>query len=133
MIRGHGRTALAAALLGLLLAGGCTTAIPAREFLSKYTTNINVPNPDRPQLPCRVFLGESDGVYYLKDSIPFQQGGGLLGTTTMWCCPAAELPEDFPEAYRPGDTIIDGRPGARSRYLIESFSGSASRPSAPKG
>lgn len=107
----------------LLLAGGCATTIPAREFVAKYTANIDVPNPDRPVLPCRIFLGQNKDYFRIKDVIPAGQGGGILGKTILWKCPAAELPEDFPEAYRPGDVIIDGRTGAKYKYLIQAHSG----------
>ena len=105
----------------LLLAGGCATTIPAREFIAKYTANIDVPNPDRADLPCRIFLGQHKDSYRIKDVIPSSQGGGFLGKTILWQCPAAELPKDFPEAHRPGDVIIDGRLGAKYKYLIQSY------------
>lgn len=104
----------------MLLAGGCATTIPAKEFIAKYTTNIDVPNPDRAKLPCRVFLGQDEDYYRIKDVIPAGQGGGVLGKTILWKCPTAKLPKDFPEAYRPGDVIIDGRAGAKYTYLIQS-------------
>ena len=106
----------------LLLAGGCATTIPAREFIAKYTANIDVPNPDRADLPCRIFLGRHKDIYRIKDAIPCSQGGGFLGKTILWQCPAAELPKDFPESHRPGDVIIDGRSGAKYKYLIQSYS-----------
>lgn len=105
----------------LLFAIGCATTIPPKEFIAKYTANISVPNPDRAELPCRIFLGEDDGDFRIKDVIPCGQGGGLLGKTILWKCPAAELPKDFPEAYRPGDVVIDGRSGAKYKYLIQTY------------
>ena len=114
------------ALLAVLLslAGGCSTTISTTDFISKYTTNIDVPNPDEGVLPTRTFLGKrgrKTEYYVLTDSIPRQQGGGLLGKGIRWRCPAAELPTDFPQAYRPGDVILDGRKGAAHNYLIQSY------------
>jgi hypothetical protein len=107
----------------LLLAGGCATTIPSKEFIAKYTTNIDVPNPDRAKLPCRIFLGRRKDYCRIKDVIPGNQGGGFLGKTILWRCPAAELPKDFPEAYRPGDVVIDGRKGAKYKYVIQAYNG----------
>ena len=112
---------VAALLVGVSVVGGCTSTVPAEEFLAKYATNIDVPNPDRPELPCRVFLGELEEHYYIKDVIPFAQGGGFLGKTMYWCCPASELPEGFTQTVRPGDVIFDGRLGAKHTYLIQWF------------
>ena len=110
-----------------LLPAGCTTTIPAREFLAKYAADIEVPNPDRSELPCRIFLGERRGYQRIKDITPFCQGGGLFGKTVIWRCPSSELPEDFPEAYRPGGLVIDGRAGAKYKYLIQSYRGKEGR------
>ncbi len=107
----------------LLLAGGCATTIPATEFTTKYATNINVPNPDLAELPCRIFLGRHKDYYRIKDVIPHGQGGGFFGKTVVWKCPTAELPKDFPEAYQPGDMIIDGRKGAKYKYMIQAYQG----------
>jgi len=100
---------------------GCQTTIPPREFIAKYTTDIEVPDPNRSQLPCRIYLGKKGDYYRIKDVIPYGQGGGLLGKTIIWRCPASELPANFPEAYRPGETILDGRTGSKYNYVIQAY------------
>jgi hypothetical protein len=117
------RFAACAGMIGLVaLTGGCAADVSASQFLAKYTNNIEVPNPDRPELPCRVFLGlNQDGQYYLKDVIPYGQGGGFLGKTAYWRCPASELPKGFLYTYRPGDVVLDGRPGSKHTYMIQWF------------
>ena len=111
----------AVVLIGIFLAG-CTRTIPPTEFLEKYTSNIEVPDRDLAELPCRIFLGQhGDGHCYLKDVIPFGQGGGFLGKTILWRCPAAELPARFVQVCRPGDVILDGRASAPHTYMIQSF------------
>ena len=100
---------------------GCQTTIPPREFIAKYTTDIEVPDPNRSQLPCRIYLGKKGKYYRIKDVIPYGQGGGFLGKTIIWRCPASELPADFPEAYRPGETILDGRIGSKYKYMIQAY------------
>ena len=100
---------------------GCQTTIPPREFIAKYTTDIEVPDPNRSQLPCRIYLGKKGKYYLIKDVIPYGQGGGFLGKTIIWRCPASELPADFPEAYRPGETILDGRIGSKYKYMIQAY------------
>lgn len=117
--------ACAGLALMLAAAGGCSTTIPAQEFIGKYSTNIEVPDPNYHQLPTRTFLGQRDSYVYIADRIPFIQGGGLLGKTIYWRCPAAELPKDFPQGYRPGDVVMDGRAGSRYKYMIQSYAGSA--------
>ena len=112
--------ACAAAVL-LVTSAGCTRTISAQEFIAKYTSNIEVPNPNYHQLPIREFLGQVDQYYYLKDRIPFGQGAGFFGEVILWRCPVAEMPKDFPEAYRPGDLILDARPGAKHTFLIELY------------
>ncbi len=121
----------AVVLIGILLAG-CTKTVPPSEFLEKYTTNVEVPKADLPELPCRIFLGQSrDGHCYLMDLIPLGQGGGFLGKTILWRCPAAELPAGFVQVCRPGDVILDGRANAPHTYMIQSFraGGAAAEPS----
>lgn len=112
----------------LAAAGGCSTTIPAQEFVAKYSTNIDVPNPDYYQLPTRTFLGQRGDYVYLADRIPFRQGGGLLGKTVYWRCGAGELAKDFPRGCRPGDVVMDGRAGSRYKYMIQSY---AAPPAAP--
>lgn len=115
---------LAALALLLVAAGGCTTTISADDFLAKYTTNIEVPNPDRATLPTRTFLGskgDETPYYYIRDHVPAGQGGGLLGKLVRWRCLASELPASFPQAYCPGDVIFDGRDEAPHAYLIQSY------------
>jgi len=112
------------ALALLLVAGGCTKTISADEFLAKYTTNIEVPDPDRAALPTRTFLGikgDETPYYYIRDLVPAGQGGGLLGKLIRWRCLASELPANFPQAHCPGDVIFDGRPDAAATYLIQSY------------
>ena len=113
---------LATVTFPTFISGGCATTIPAKEFIAKYTSNISVPNPDSGELPCRVYLGRSGEYFYLKDVVPFSQGGGFLGTTTLWRCPAAELPANFPESHVPGETVFDGRAGAKHTYMIQYYS-----------
>lgn len=119
-------TILAALGLLIFLSGGCATTISEEEFLSRYMTNIAVPNPESHRLPCRKFLGQRKGYYRLKDYIPAGQGGMfLIGSRTTWRCPAEELPADFPVAYRPGDCMIDGQSGRKYTYVIQSYWDSA--------
>lgn len=116
------RITLCVALAGAVLASaGCSTRISPKEFISRYQTNISVPNPDSPKLPCRIFLGQRKGYYCMKDKIPHSQGGGFFGTRATFRCEVAQFPDDFPDAYKPGDSVIDGRKGARFRYLIQSW------------
>ena len=120
----HGplRITLCVALAGAILAsGGCATRISPKEFISRYQSNISVPNSDSPKLSCRIYLGQRKGFYYMKDKIPRVQGGGLFGTRATFRCEVAQFPDDFPDAYKPGDSVIDGRKGARYRYLIQSW------------
>jgi len=100
---------------------GCETTIPAKEFITKYTTDIEVPDPNRSELPCRIYLGKKGKFYRIKDVIPYGQGGGFFGKTILWRCPVSELPADFPEAYRPGETILDGRIGSKYEYMIQAY------------
>jgi len=120
---GASRVVLLSALAaGVVSAGGCTTTVPAKTFIATYSTNIDVPNPDHHRLPMRVFLGQADnGYFYIKDHIPFRQGGGLFGKVIYWRCPAYDLPKVFPEAFRPGDLLLDGRAGAGHTYVIQSY------------
>jgi len=113
--------ACAAAVLLSIASAGCTRTITAQEFIAKYTSNVEVPNPNYHQLPIREFLGQVDQYYYLKDRIPFGQGAGFFGQIILWRCPVVEMPKDFPEAYRPGDLILDARPGAKHTFLIELY------------
>ncbi|KPK79909.1 MAG: hypothetical protein AMJ81_12645 [Phycisphaerae bacterium SM23_33] len=113
-----------------LSAAGCSTTIAASEFVAKYGTNIEVHNPEYHQLPTRTYMGLRGDYVYLVDRVPFRQGGGLLGKVTYWRCRTEELPKDFPQAYRPGDVVMDGREGTRNEYMIESFV-PPSRPAAP--
>ena len=125
---------LAALALLLVAGGGCTKMISADDFLAKYTTNIEVPDPDRATLPTRTFLGiKGDEIpyYYIRDHVPAGQGGGLLGELIRWRCPVSELPASFPQAYCPGDVIFDGRPEAPHTYLIQSYV-PPSEPAAPQ-
>ena len=120
----HGalRITLCVALAGAILSsGGCATKISPKEFINLYQTNISVPNPDSHKLPCRIFLGQRRGFYYIKDKIPRGQGGGIFGTGAAFRCRVDQFPDDFPDAYQPGDCVIDGRKGARYRYLIQSW------------
>ena len=108
--------------VGAWTIGGCVRMTTGREFLSKYSTNIDVANPDSTDLPCRIFLGEMQAGYYdLQDLIPAAQGGGFLGKRILWRCPVSELPHDFSYKVRPGDVILDRRPGAKHTYLIQWF------------
>jgi len=126
------RITLCVALAGAVLASaGCSTNISPKEFISRYQSNISVPNPDSPKLPCRIFLGQRGGYYCLQDKIPHAQGGGILGTGATFRCQVAQFPDDFPDAYKPGDSVIDGRDGARYRYLIQSWRPMAAPAGAP--
>ena len=112
-------TALAWILACLALAAGCATTLPATDFIIKYTTNIDVPNPRYHQLPTRTFEGARGGYFFIKDEVPYGQGGGSLGSTYRYRCPVASLPGNFPEAYKPGDVVLDGRPDTKYTYMIE--------------
>ena len=130
----HGplRITLCVALAGAVLAsGGCATRISPKEFISRYQSNISVPNSDSPKLSCRIYLGQRKGFYYMKDKIPRVQGGGLFGTRATLRCEVSQFPDDFPDAYKPGDSVIDGRKGARYRYLIQSWRPMAAPAGAP--
>ncbi len=121
-----------AGLALLVLAGGCSTTVPSTDFIAKYTSNINVQNTSDSNLPVRVFYG-SDGEYFvLKDIVPYSQGGGLLGTTVVYRCPAGAMPRNFPAAFKPGDVVIDGRPGTKYTYMIQWYraNGGEDRPPA---
>jgi len=116
------RIATCAAGLGLGMAAcGCGTTIPPAEFISRYTTNIEVPNPGDHRLPVRVFKGLQGRDFVIQDIIPSSQGGGVLGKSALWRCPKQALPADFPAAYAPADLMVDGRSGAEHRYLAQSY------------
>jgi hypothetical protein len=125
----------ACAGMGLLLsaAAGCSTTLPASEFITKYTTDIQVPNPEYHKLPTRTYLGRQGSYVYIVDRIPRRQGGGLFGKVIYWRCPTEALPRDFPQAYRPGDVVMDGRPSSRYQFMIQSFVAPARPPAAPAG
>ena len=116
---------IAACAAGTWLAAaacGCAgTTIPPAEFISRYTTNIQVPNPDDHRLPVRTFQGLQGWHFVIQDIIPHSQGGGFLGKSVLWKCPKRALPADFPAAYTPGDLVVDGRGGAQHRYLAQSY------------
>ena len=124
------RIAIPAVLILAFMSAGCATTVSAEEFLTRYKTNIAVPNPDSHNLPIRTFLGQRRGNYLLEDRIPFSQGGGLLGTYALWSCPVESLPANFPAAVRPGDCIVDGRSGAKYKYVIQRYMDTAGK--APK-
>ena len=123
MSRPQSMAASGALALLTVLAGGCASRIDIApdEFITRYTSNIEVPNPAGTSLPSREFLGADEGLYRIADSIPSSQGGGLFGKRILWRCPVGELPKDFPAAYRPGDAILDGRPDSGHTYMIESY------------
>ncbi len=126
------RWAAAAALLAVAAGtGGCSQMISSQEFLAKYTTNIAVPHPNKSQVSTRSFLGEAGGYYYLKDSIPFDQGGGLLGKTIYWRCPVAQLPPGFLRTHQPGDVVFNAMPGSKEAYMIQWYRTHKSEPQAP--
>jgi len=113
----------------LLSAGaGCTNTISAEGFVATYTTNIQVPKPDYHQLPTRSYEGQRGDYFYIKDSVPFGQGGGFFGKTTYWRCGAEQMPAGFPIGHRPGDLVLDGRDGAAHKYMIQSYDPSARPP-----
>ena len=122
---------LAVLSVAISAVGGCITPVSPEEFLAKYTTNIEVPNPASSDLPCRTFLGEIDGQYHVKDVIPFSQGGGFLGKTVYWACSVPSLPQGFMRTYRPGDLVFDGRPGSKYTYLIQWFGANTGGAAAP--
>ena len=129
------RPAPGLAILGaaglLLAAGGCNKTITSAEFTRKYSTNIEVPNPEQSRLPVRTYLGVSGRrtrYHYLRDSIPPGQGGGLLGKIVNWRCPAAEMPANFPQGVAPGDVIRDGRKGSIYEYMIQAYRPAATPP-----
>ncbi len=114
---------LAAPALGMLSAGGCNKTITSDQFLARYTTNIDVPNPGKTRLPTRTYAGVRGmrtQCHYLRDSIPPGQGGGFFGKVVDWRCPVAELPAGFPEGVVPGDVVFDGRKGSAFTYMIQS-------------
>jgi len=122
MMRARHIAALAAAVVPAV--GGCRATVSPDEFIAKYTTNIEVLDPTDSTLPTRTFLGrggKSKPYYAIKDVIPRGQGGGLFGKTITWRCPAADLPSNFPAAYRPGDVMLDGRDGAIHMYVIQTY------------
>ena len=113
-------TCAAGAWLVIAACGCAGTTVPPAEFLSRYTTNIEVPNPDDHRLPVRIFQGLDGDDFVIRDIIPHTQGGGFLGKSVLWKCPKADLPADFPAAYRPGNLLVDGTGGAQHRYLAQS-------------
>ena len=123
------RPALALAVLGapallLLASGGCNKTITSAEFTRKYTTNIEVLNPEQSRLPMRAYLGvkgQRTQYHVLRDSIPLGQGGGLFGKIVNWRCPVTEMPAGFPEGVVPGDVIRDGRKGSIYEYMIQVY------------
>ncbi len=117
--RRTGAFLLLAAVIG---ATGCATTISPTDFLSKYQTNITVPNPELAKLPARRFLGVRGDWYLLKDYVPSGQGGMfVIGSRTTWRCKVTDLPKDFPNAYRPGDVVFDGLKGTPHAYMIQSY------------
>jgi hypothetical protein len=110
--------------------GGCSTTLPASDFITMYTTNIKVANPSSSQLPERRFLGGDGDYMYIEQFIPASQGGGPLGTKNVYRTPAGSLPGNFLIAYKPGDIVFDGRKGSKYTYMIESYraAGGSERP-----
>jgi hypothetical protein len=102
-----------------LLAGCAPTTVTAEEFLKRYQTDIEVPDTDSPVLPARLFLGRREGYYRMREVIPTEQGGGFWGTDRILQTPVSALPAEFPNEPRPAVTLMDGRRGARYRYMIQ--------------
>ena len=89
-----------------------------------YTTNITVQNPASTRLPTRTYTGvggRKTQYHCLTEEIPRGQGGGWFGKATQWRCPVTEMPADFPQAYRPGDVVLDGQKGSDFHYMIQSY------------
>ena len=132
------KPALALAILGaptllLLASGGCNKTLTSAEFMRKYTTNIEVLNPEQSRLPVRTYLGvkgRRTQYHVLRDSIPPGQGGGLYGKIVNWRCPVTEMPAGFPEGVVPGDVVRDGRKGSIYEYMIQVYRPARTPPAA---